>query len=568
MATKSTKSKESKETKSIVQKSESKKSTRGRYFGIVLYPDNANHMSTLNDYILNQKYQAQDGFRPIVINHKPDKEETKPHIHVQLIFNQQKTTEGVRKLMGHHPDVYQWQLFYMPDYDSEESGRGLSSVSKKNPISQRCVIYKNGLKPVVTTDAAGNKMPVTLPYSALTVTHPELQGVKVDYLPDDCYIDSASPFSLSKTGYRVSVFGRNGFTGYQPQSFDNFSDCQAYCDAENAKRANAILPSEEHLEPFDMNNDGKYWPCWFTNNNADRAVGFEDIDCPTDIFDTEAEALSMADLYNHTHAIKSFLYYGVQSFDRPTIKQNYIWQRVEFWMVNHVEKIQDPYAYAVYMIHQTRDCQLQNKTPYTIADVYGSESLKDQLYGHKKLSDDSPLRYLLEYIDRPECTNLTSVLTAALNEGNMDVCEYCQNRTYFVLQLLKDKNVKKMLENDAKIHSQEEAVDLFTAEEMSLSDPDKKAEFKDNVKDIAQQVVNDETVTKMFGLSEWLHWLVQAGQTILTANEIAEYRDSKAAELRNSGMFVNRDVLNIFDKCLEILAPSVGIEVPSRENWK
>ena len=549
-----------------MNKNVTKTNNRGRYFGVVLYPDNANHMTTLNDYILNEKYQAQDGFRPIVINHKPDKEETKAHIHVLFVFNQQKTTDGVRKLMGHHSDLYQWQLYYMPDYDTEEIGRGLSSVNKKAPVSKRCVVYGNGKQAVTVTDDSGNKMPVVLPYNTLTVTHPELKGVKVDYLPDDCYIDPASPFSLPESFYKVVLFGLNGFTGgYHPVSFASFAECQAYCDNEN-NMSDSL--SATHFEPFDLNNDGEFWPCVFNNDKSvNIPVYYDNVSYPSDVFTTEADALSCADAYNASHPVNN-CYWGVISSARPTIKNNYIWQLNEFWMVNHVEKIQDPYAYAVYMIHQTRDCQLQGKTPYTIADVYGSESLKDQLFGHKKLSDDSPLRYLLEYIERPECNTLTGLLTSALNEGNMDVAEFCQNRTYFVLQLIKDKNVKKMLEADAKQHAQEEAIELFTSEEMSLSDPDKMAEFKDNVKDIAQQVVNDEAVAKMFGLVEWLHWLVQMGQTILTADEIAEYRNAKADELFKSGLSVNRDVLNIFDKCLEVLAPSVGIELPSRENWK
>lgn len=567
MATKSKKTNTKKSSSNNSQNIESKKTNnRGRYFGVVLYPDNANHMSTLNDYILNEKYQAQDGFRPIVIPHKPDKEETKPHIHVMFVFKQQKTTDGVRKLMGHHPDLYQWQLYFIPDYNTEESGRELTPVSEKNHTSTRQTIYGNGKQSATITDNAGNKQPVTMPYNTIEKTHPELKGVKVDYLPDDCYLDPSSPFSLPESSFRVVLYGINGFTGgYAPTSFDSFADCKAYCDAENSKRP---ADSDRHFEPFDLRGDGKFWPVAFADDKTvETPVYYEDIDYPSDCFATEEDARACADFYTAVHPVKN-CYWGVTSFVRPTIKPNYIWQLNEYWMVNHVEKIQDPYAYAMYMIHQTRDCQLQGKTPYTIADVYGSESLKDQLYSHKKLSDDSPLRYLLEYVERPECNTLTGLLTAALEEGNMDVAEFCQNRTYFVLQLIKDKNLKRMLEKDAKVHTEEEAVDLFTVEEMAASDPDKTAEFKDNVKEIAQQVVNDETIMKMFGLAEWLHWLVQAGQTILTAEEIAEYRNAKADELRNAGNFVNRDVLNIFDKCLEVLAPAVGIEVPNRENWK
>ena len=72
---------------------------RGRWFTMILYPDNSYHMHFLT-YVNGAKRVVHKDFQAFWIFHTKEKDEKKDHFHLQLYFANERTVNGVCKMLG------------------------------------------------------------------------------------------------------------------------------------------------------------------------------------------------------------------------------------------------------------------------------------------------------------------------------------------------------------------------------------------------------------------------------------------------------------------------------------
>lgn len=71
---------------------------RSRYFALLLYPDNPDHMDVLDWIQRNESY--------VLILHQPEDDDKKPHYHLILHFPNARTLNGVQKYFAHEIDSF------------------------------------------------------------------------------------------------------------------------------------------------------------------------------------------------------------------------------------------------------------------------------------------------------------------------------------------------------------------------------------------------------------------------------------------------------------------------------
>lgn len=64
--------------------------------------------------------------------------------------------------------------------------------------------------------------------------------------------------------------------------------------------------------------------------------------------------------------------------------------QLKFWagMIDYIEPVRDYIAYARYMIHDSPSAIIEGKKHYSIADVQGTDKLKQKLFGNKVISQN------------------------------------------------------------------------------------------------------------------------------------------------------------------------------------
>ena len=72
---------------------------RGRWFTMILYPDNSYHMDFLT-YVNGARRGIYKDFQAFWIFHTKEKDEKKDHFHLQLYFANERTVNGVCKMLG------------------------------------------------------------------------------------------------------------------------------------------------------------------------------------------------------------------------------------------------------------------------------------------------------------------------------------------------------------------------------------------------------------------------------------------------------------------------------------
>lgn len=137
-------------------------SERGRFFGLVLYPENPLHQDILN-YLLTAGETAPNPFRVLGVMHDKDKKEDgtpkKDHIHIMLEYARVVTASGVAKSFGGRHQVLRLH---------EVVGNALQSVTVKRPKGapspERAYAIKDSkLRPVILTDDEGNQSTIDRP---------------------------------------------------------------------------------------------------------------------------------------------------------------------------------------------------------------------------------------------------------------------------------------------------------------------------------------------------------------------------------------------------------------------
>jgi hypothetical protein len=72
---------------------------RGRWFTMILYPDNSYHMDFLT-YVDGGRREIYKDFQAFWIFHTKEKDEKKDHFHLQLYFANERSVSGVCKMLG------------------------------------------------------------------------------------------------------------------------------------------------------------------------------------------------------------------------------------------------------------------------------------------------------------------------------------------------------------------------------------------------------------------------------------------------------------------------------------
>ena len=106
------------------------------------------------------------------------------------------------------------------------------------------------------------------------------------------------------------------------------------------------------------------------------------------------------------------LMYKVSSTSSPLSQK-------KFWagMIDYIEPIRDPYAYALYMIHDSFSSILEGKKRYSVDDVQGTEKFKLKLFG--KNASLHNLGNILDLVDTTS-GNISLVLRDVLSSCNSD----------------------------------------------------------------------------------------------------------------------------------------------------
>ena len=93
--------------------------------------------------------------------------------------------------------------------------------------------------------------------------------------------------------------------------------------------------------------------------------------------------------------------------------------QLKFWagMIDYIEPVRDYIAYARYMIHDSPSAITEGKKHYSIADVQGTDKLKQKLFGNKVI-----LQNLENILDLVHCTSgsMFLVLREVLSSWNSD----------------------------------------------------------------------------------------------------------------------------------------------------
>lgn len=164
-------------------------SIRGKNWGIIVYPDNANQMDVFTNYILSEEWQKQDHFRPVCIEHQPETDEKKEHIHVMLCFDYAVTDAGLRRMLGfNNPTGKAWRLMFKTVNAVQDTNL---KKGENDPDYLRKT--KAGLEGSVVWSDTG--LPVSLPYDAAISFAGTLEG-RPNFVPLFAYTDPSSPFSL------------------------------------------------------------------------------------------------------------------------------------------------------------------------------------------------------------------------------------------------------------------------------------------------------------------------------------------------------------------------------------
>lgn len=465
---------------------------KSRVHEVIVYPDNALQMQVFNEFIMNPDEQKLNGFRPFAINHVPETDEKKEHIHCDLVFDRSISSIAVRKMLGHgSKSGYQWVLYrreYFKDVtDVELTKHGF--VKQKDKDGQ--LMYEQ------MTDASGKK------YYRVKVeeedVHRKEKTSNQDLIP-----------VVDADGMPVTL----PYLTQDPDIVDG---------------SGAIIPSPDYVpmsvyDNFDVN-------CRFIA--AARAAGFQQFQQHDDQID-------------------------------EVVCDNMIWIKKEYWIFPHVEPVSDVYSRFIYFQHADHDSKTLGKTPYPWTDIYGDQDLINCLHDTGK-TEIAPLTWIRDQL-RSGVTSLLDLTDKALEKGSDAILKYISSRSYYVDKLITLSNNRHLQDSQKAKNQHEQAVDLFTSDETSKAindalDASNGASGFINPKDVAQNVTNKEWVTRMFGLLDWLNWLIQTGTTLIDSKRIQEHIDNQAILLMQTGAVITRDVKNLAYDAVLLLAPTVGITV-------
>ena len=115
---------------------------RGRWFTMILYPDNSYHMDFLT-YVNGARRGIYKDFQAFWIFHTKEKDEKKDHFHLQLYFANERTVNGVCKMLGRGN-------YYSPDgktykaiFDKTGFPEGIKIEEKANMSPSLCSVVSD-----------------------------------------------------------------------------------------------------------------------------------------------------------------------------------------------------------------------------------------------------------------------------------------------------------------------------------------------------------------------------------------------------------------------------------------
>ena len=142
-------------------------SERGRFFGMVLYPENPLHQDILN-YLLTSGKTAPNPFRVLGVMHDQDKKEDgtpkKDHIHIMLEYARVVTASGVAKSFGGRHQVL--RLYEVAEHAEQSVTVKRPKISKNayaDHVSRFYALKDSKLRPVILVDDEGNSSTVDKP---------------------------------------------------------------------------------------------------------------------------------------------------------------------------------------------------------------------------------------------------------------------------------------------------------------------------------------------------------------------------------------------------------------------
>lgn len=124
------------------------------------------------------------------------------------------------------------------------------------------------------------------------------------------------------------------------------------------------------------------------------------------------------------------------------INDDEAWIKTPLFLVPHVELVSDLTSYAMYMLHQTYDCIINNKTPYKIEDIQGNFELICSAFPELKPMDN--VNIMKRLYNLCECGNPRKVMDILLECNDKDTLDFLAGHSTFIRDWFFDHSKRKI----------------------------------------------------------------------------------------------------------------------------